>query len=190
VGGQRHAPAALPPGKTRYLLYRRLSGPQGRSDWCRKSRPQRDSIPRPSSPYWDARQTELSRPIIRMGRSIHVRVYNVFGKLHDKITINLSDMNDRAYKTDLTVKCIIWIGNYFAICSRTEKEKNSSVATSIQQPCTQKQRDIPYGCPQACAAAPLLIIQYTTLNESHRCTVHFVKSLQLLTNKCTYITFT
>ena len=27
-------------------------------------------------------------------------------------------------------------------------------------------------------------------NEYHRCTVHFVKSLQLLTNKCTYITFT
>ena len=26
--------------------------------------------------------------------------------------------------------------------------------------------------------------------ESHRCTVHLVKSLQLLTNKCTYITFT
>ena len=26
--------------------------------------------------------------------------------------------------------------------------------------------------------------------ESHRCTVHFVKSLQLLTNKCTYITYT
>jgi hypothetical protein len=31
VGGQRHAPAALPPGKTRYLLYRRLGGPQCRS---------------------------------------------------------------------------------------------------------------------------------------------------------------
>ena len=30
VGGQRHAPAALPPGKTRYPLYRRLGGPQGR----------------------------------------------------------------------------------------------------------------------------------------------------------------
>ena len=29
VGGQRHAPAALPPGKTRYPLYRRLGGPQG-----------------------------------------------------------------------------------------------------------------------------------------------------------------
>ena len=31
VGGQRYAPAALPPGKTRYPLYRRLGGPQGRS---------------------------------------------------------------------------------------------------------------------------------------------------------------
>ena len=31
VGGQRHAPAALPPGKIRYVLYRRLGGPQGRS---------------------------------------------------------------------------------------------------------------------------------------------------------------
>ena len=31
VGGQCHAPAALPPGMTRYPLYRMLDGPQGRS---------------------------------------------------------------------------------------------------------------------------------------------------------------
>jgi hypothetical protein len=31
VGGQRHAPAALPPGKTRYPLYRRLGVQQARS---------------------------------------------------------------------------------------------------------------------------------------------------------------
>ena len=31
VGGQSHAPAVLPPGKTRYPLYRRLGGPQGQS---------------------------------------------------------------------------------------------------------------------------------------------------------------
>jgi hypothetical protein len=31
AGGQLHALAALPPGMTRYPLYRRLSGPQGRS---------------------------------------------------------------------------------------------------------------------------------------------------------------
>ena len=36
VGGQRHAPAALAPGKTRYPLYRRLDGPQSRSGRVRK----------------------------------------------------------------------------------------------------------------------------------------------------------
>jgi hypothetical protein len=30
VGGQRHAPVALPPGRTRYPLYRRMGGPQAR----------------------------------------------------------------------------------------------------------------------------------------------------------------
>ena len=37
--GQRHAPAALPPGKTRYTLYSRLGGPQGRSVRVRKISP-------------------------------------------------------------------------------------------------------------------------------------------------------
>ena len=32
VGGQNHTPAALPPGIPRYPLYRRLGGPQGRSE--------------------------------------------------------------------------------------------------------------------------------------------------------------
>jgi len=36
VGGQLHAPAALPPGMTRYPLYRRLRGHQGRSGRVRK----------------------------------------------------------------------------------------------------------------------------------------------------------
>ena len=40
VGGQRHVPAALPPGKdTRYPLYRRLGGSQGRSGGVRKFSP-------------------------------------------------------------------------------------------------------------------------------------------------------
>ena len=39
VGGQRHAPAALPPGKTRYPLYRRLVGPQSLSGRVRKISP-------------------------------------------------------------------------------------------------------------------------------------------------------
>jgi hypothetical protein len=39
LGGQHHASAALPPWKTRYPLYRRLGGPQGRSGQVRKISP-------------------------------------------------------------------------------------------------------------------------------------------------------
>jgi len=50
VGGQCHAPAALPPVKTRYPLYSRLGGAQGQSGRVRKISPHRDSIPGPSNP--------------------------------------------------------------------------------------------------------------------------------------------
>jgi len=39
VGGQRHAPAALYPGKSLYPLYRRLGGSQSRSGRLRKISP-------------------------------------------------------------------------------------------------------------------------------------------------------
>jgi hypothetical protein len=39
VGGQRHAPTALPPGETLYTLYRMLGGPQGRSGRLQKISP-------------------------------------------------------------------------------------------------------------------------------------------------------
>ena len=39
VGGLRHAAAALPPGKTRYQLCRRVGRPQGRSVRLRKISP-------------------------------------------------------------------------------------------------------------------------------------------------------
>jgi len=44
VGGQRHAPAALPPGNTRYPLYRGLGGAQGRSGRKRKFWPPKKYI--------------------------------------------------------------------------------------------------------------------------------------------------
>ena len=37
VDGQRHAPAALPPGKTLYPLYRSLGRPQDRYGWVGKT---------------------------------------------------------------------------------------------------------------------------------------------------------
>jgi hypothetical protein len=42
VGGHHLAPAALPPGITRYPLYRRLGLPHGRSGHMRKISPRRD----------------------------------------------------------------------------------------------------------------------------------------------------
>jgi hypothetical protein len=39
VGGQHHAPAALPRRKTRYQLYRRIYGPQGWPHGCGKYHP-------------------------------------------------------------------------------------------------------------------------------------------------------
>jgi hypothetical protein len=46
VGGQRHAPAALPLGKTGYSLYGRLGGPYGRSGRVRKISPVQGFDPR------------------------------------------------------------------------------------------------------------------------------------------------
>ena len=51
VGGQRHALAAIPPGKTRHPLYMRLGGPQGRSGWVRKISP-------PPPPGFDLRTVQ------------------------------------------------------------------------------------------------------------------------------------
>ena len=54
--------STLPPGKTRYPLYRRLGGPQGRSGLVRKISPHRDSIPGPSSPQAVAIPNTLPDP--------------------------------------------------------------------------------------------------------------------------------
>jgi hypothetical protein len=57
VGGKRHAPAALPPGQTRYQLYRRLGGPEGRSGRVQKISPQLEFDPRTVHPV-DSRYTD------------------------------------------------------------------------------------------------------------------------------------
>ena len=61
VGGQRHAPAALPPGKTRYPLYRRLGGPQGRSGQAQKISPP-TGIQSPDRPAHSESLYRLSYP--------------------------------------------------------------------------------------------------------------------------------
>jgi hypothetical protein len=61
VGGQYHAPAALPPGGTRYPLKRRLDGPQGRSGRVRKTSPVPGFDPRTVQPV-ASRYTDWAIP--------------------------------------------------------------------------------------------------------------------------------
>ena len=63
VDGQRHAPAALPPGKTQYPLHRRLGGPQGRSGRVRKISPPSGFDPRAVQPV-ASRYTDWAIPAL------------------------------------------------------------------------------------------------------------------------------
>ena len=82
MGGQRHAPSALPPGKTRYPLYRRMGGPQGRSGRVRKISPS-TGIRSPDRP---ARSESLYRLSYRGPSHITQRMvvisYRRFGKTY------------------------------------------------------------------------------------------------------------
>ena len=66
VSGQRHAPAALPPGKRPGThCIGGWVGPRSGLDGCGKSRPHRDSIPGSSSPQRVAIPSTPSRPTLR-----------------------------------------------------------------------------------------------------------------------------
>ena len=64
VGGQLHAPATLPPVKTRYPLYRRLGGPQGRSGRVRKTSSPPGFDPRTVQPV-AKRYTDCAIPVLQ-----------------------------------------------------------------------------------------------------------------------------
>jgi len=76
LGGQRHPPAALPAGTTRYKLCRRLGGPNGRSGRLRKTSPPPGFDPRSvqlvASRYTncEARPTIQTVDWLRLGVSI------------------------------------------------------------------------------------------------------------------------
>ena len=61
VAGQRHVPAALPPGQTRYPLYGRLRGPKGWSGQLRKISPTPGFDPRTVQPV-ASRYTDYALP--------------------------------------------------------------------------------------------------------------------------------
>jgi hypothetical protein len=115
LGGQRHAPAALPPGKTRCPLYRRLGGTQGRSGHAQKSRPHLDSIPGPPSPQQVAIPTELCRPIFPSGfqpKELFYIIYNSY--FNDGLSNKVSNIIRRLVdNVKLLLICILLLSHYF-----------------------------------------------------------------------------
>jgi hypothetical protein len=75
MGGQHNAPAALPPGKTRYPLYRRLGGPQGRSGQMRKISPPPGFDPRTVQPVASRYTDWATRPLFFFRR---YKIWNIF----------------------------------------------------------------------------------------------------------------
>ena len=74
VGGQRHVPAVLPPGKIRYPLYRRLGGPQGRSGRVWKISPLPGFDPQTVQPV-QSRYTDCAIPATLVLLSNLILVY-------------------------------------------------------------------------------------------------------------------
>ena len=74
VGGQHHVPAALPPGKTRYPLYRRLDRPQGRSGRMRKISLPPGFDPRTVQPV-ASRYTDCAIPAHTMHGTCSIKLY-------------------------------------------------------------------------------------------------------------------
>ena len=72
MGGQRHASAALPPGKTRYPLYRRLGGPQSQPGRVRKISPPPEFDPRTVQPV-ASRYTDWAIPAHIVIMYVHVK---------------------------------------------------------------------------------------------------------------------
>ena len=77
VGGQHHAPAALPPGKTPCPLYRKLGRPQGRSGRVQKISPPPGFDPRTVQPV-ASRYTDCAIPAEALYRTFIFTVAFVF----------------------------------------------------------------------------------------------------------------
>jgi hypothetical protein len=73
VGGQRHASAALLPGKTQFPLYRRLGWPQGRSGQVWKILPPLEFDPRTVQPV-ASRHADCSPKILKSCEQVASKV--------------------------------------------------------------------------------------------------------------------
>jgi hypothetical protein len=71
MSGQRHAPIALHPGKTRYPLYKTISGPQGQSVRVQKISPLPGFHPRSVQPV-ASRYSDYAIPALHLCLLLYV----------------------------------------------------------------------------------------------------------------------
>jgi hypothetical protein len=112
---------SLAPGKTWYPLYRRLGGPRVGLDRCGKSRPDRDSIPGPSSQIasilgnncWTLRR-DIAQ--VKLGESLHCCSFCYAYILSNIISIQVSSkFNKKCYWVCLLLVYVTKSKNYFVI---------------------------------------------------------------------------
>ena len=131
MGGQRHAPAALLPGKTRYSLYRRLGGHQGRSGRVWENSPQPGFDPRTVKPV-ASRYTDwaIPAPVYCAVRTVSWNVFQITFLLRPKTSclwkVSVTKPNSKKKKTDLRSLYQLLKCN----CRKSQNRKKCSCITS------------------------------------------------------------
>ena len=107
--GKRHAPAALPLGKTRYPLYRRLGGPKGRSGRGRKISPPPTGFRSPDRPARNESLYRLCYPGPQMLQVIFPDTINLSVRpliLHSVVTCHLADHHSALTVPEMVVMIV------------------------------------------------------------------------------------
>jgi hypothetical protein len=109
VCAQCHAPAALPPRKTRYPSYRRLGGSQGQSGRVRKISPPTTTTTTP----------QTLDPLDRPARSESPYRLSYPGPLLQSIKLYFRKNYAHLLVGHMPLLCTFWKNHYQAFCSRS-----------------------------------------------------------------------
>ena len=127
VGGQRHAPAALPPGKTQYLLHMRLSGPQARSGRVRKVSPPPGFDPWTVQPI-TSRYTDWAVAVYRIAAYIYEKKFPFrFSFVFYQKYVGSTNLKNQFQSHPLGIFCIK-VKNYFDLMRQQETCTFSTVS--------------------------------------------------------------
>ena len=148
VCGQHHAPTALPPGKTRYPLYRGLGRPQGQSGRVRKISPPPGFDPRTVQPVasrytdWaipahERRDMNYKYDIFSLKRSlVAVRLLSLHPDIHFVTYIDILWYANILFDISLYSTCSLfciklwwWIYSIRTMCPKPIKENICCVST-------------------------------------------------------------